>query len=225
MILRGQIDWTDWVGRIERKRTSLAHRREASARGLPGDFFTAVTYASFKLDEIEVTEAQIAAAAERGRTGRAIRSRLAQRIRNHIAILRHIESSLRNGATLVSETVIRWYTSISCGLSNSPLDDATAQRLDSLVARVNSPQLRLPAAMTEIAQLHNQLIVDPFVPSFNGILARLLLQFHLGRCGLPPVMFDPFADRKLPRDEHRLLKRLLERVEGSFEKLEASSPI
>jgi hypothetical protein len=61
------------------------------------------------------------------------------------------------------------------------------------------------------------MLADPVVPSFNGILARLLLRYHLGRCGLPPVLFAPDLDgagRLL--DEPRLLARLLELIHQSY---------
>ena len=204
------------------RRTRSNSSRRAAAGLLPPTFFTAVTFASFRLDSIEVTSTEVIDAVSRAAPPSGphahpiVRSRLTQRIRNHISILRHIESSLRHGAILLTETVIRWYTSISYGLSTAPLDEPTILRLDSVVQRVNSPQLRLQPAVTEIAHLHSQLISDPFVPSFNGILARLLLQFHLGRCGLPPVMFNPDADQKLPTHETRLLRRLLEMIEASY---------
>ena len=59
-------------------------------------------------------------------------------------------------------------------------------RLAALVERMNSPELRLQAGVQQVARLHAQLLADPLVPSFNGILARLLLRYHLGRCGLRP---------------------------------------
>ena len=128
-----------------------------------------------------------------------------------------IELSLRAGATLTSQTVLRWYTSISCGLSLAALDESSMARLENIVRRINSPQFRLQPAITEIARVHAQLNSDPLVPSFNGIVARLLLQYHLGRCGLPRVVFDDKADPALLTDEPRLLKRILEMVDAAYE--------
>ncbi|MGD0542532.1 MAG: hypothetical protein ABSB33_13545 [Tepidisphaeraceae bacterium] len=44
-----------------------------------------------------------------------------------------------------------------------------------------------------------------------------MLRYHLGRCGLPPVMFDPQSDEKLLGDEPRLLNRVLEVLNGSYD--------
>jgi hypothetical protein len=151
------------------------------------------------------------------------RSRSTQRIRNHVAILRRIEKSLRAGATLTSQSVVRWYTSISCGLSLASLDETSLTRLDNFLRRINSPQFRLQPAITEIAHVHAQLNADPLVPSFNGILARLLLQYHLGRCGLPRVQFDA-ADSAILKDEPRLLKRMLELVDSAYDMLSGNPP-
>jgi hypothetical protein len=152
-----------------------------------------------------------------GSAGRAFRSRSAQRIRNHVAILRSIDQALRIGQPLRSSAVLRWYTSISSGLSTTALDAATMTRLDLAVRRINSPQLRLQPAVQEIATLHASLLADPLVPSFNGILSRLLLHFHLGRCKLSPILFDPTEDPARMADERRLLAILLPLIQASLE--------
>ncbi len=113
--------------------------------------------------------------------------------------------------------VVRWYTSISGGLSLAALDETNIQRLNNVVHLINSPQFRLQPAIKEITHLHAQLLADPLVPSFNGILSRLLLRYHLGQCDLPPVMFDPQSDEKLLNDEPRLLNRVLEMLNGSYD--------
>jgi hypothetical protein len=87
---------------------------------------------------------------------------------------------------------------------------------------MNSPQLRLGPALREIATMHVLLLADPFVPGFNGILARLLLRYHLGRCGLPPVLFDPAADAAHLASEATLLPRLLDLITESYEATEAA---
>jgi hypothetical protein len=92
-------------------------------------------------------------------------------------------------------------------------------RLDQLVRRINSPHLRLQPAITEIARLHAQSLGDPLVPGFNGILVRLLLRYHLGRCGLPPVVFSPEVDQAAIENESILLGRLLEMIDESYDLL------
>jgi hypothetical protein len=183
----------------------------------PVAYLAAVTLSSFQLEGIPLNPAEVTQAVSHGAARKGFRSRSSQRIRNHVAILRRIEMSLRAGATLTSQTVIRWYTSISCGLSLAALDETNMARLDNVVRRINSPQFRLQPAITEIAHIHAQLNADPLVPSFNGILARLLLQYHLGRCGLPRVLFDASVDSTVMKDEPRLLRRILELVDSAYE--------
>jgi hypothetical protein len=217
LFVEGQrILWPAWLRTIERMRRLLSKSKSPRRAPLPVEYYAAITFASFRLDGIEVTEAQIAQALARGPASRGVRTRLTLRIRNHISILRRIEAAVRVGESLKGQTVIRWYTSISCGLSTTALDEGTIRRLDLVVRRINSPQLRLQPAMTELAQLHRQLLADPFVPSFNGILARLLLQYHLGRCGLPPVIFDPDDQTPAIPEEPKLLRRIMEMVECSY---------
>jgi hypothetical protein len=168
---------------------------------------------------MDVRQVQVEEALAHGAARRQVRSRLAQRIRNHAAILLYIECLLRRAGNLSVRMVVRWYTSISSGLSTAALDGGTLSRLESVVRRINSPQLRLQPALTEVARLHVQLRADPFVPSFNGILARLLLQYHVRRCGLPAVVLDPQADEKDARNENRILHSILRGVEASFDRM------
>ena len=123
---------------------------------------------------------------------------------------------LDKGTPLKGSDVVRWYTSVASGLSTTRLDDATAARLDGIVRQLNSPHLRLCPAVQDIARLHHEMLAEPIVPSFNGILARLLLRYHLGRCGLPPVLFVPGTDGDVMSDELRLLARLLERIDEAY---------
>lgn len=216
-----RIDWPRWLRVIQRKRR-IASKPDASRDTSrltppPADYFAIATLRSFQLEGIPLNQSEFTHAMARGWGTKALRSRTDQRVRNHVAILRRIESSLHAGVTLTSQTVLRWYTSISCGLSLAAPDATTMTRLENIVRRINSPQFRLQPAITEIAHVHAQLNSDPLVPSFNGILARLLLQYHLGRCGLPRVLFDPSADSNLLKDEPRLLKRILEMVEAAYE--------
>jgi len=212
-----RIDWPRWLRLIQRKRRLAARPETPHAPELGAEYFAAATLSSFQLDGIEVNPSEVTAAMTQGWSERVFRSRTSQRIRNHVAILRRIESSLRAGAAITSQTVVRWYTSISCGLSLASLEETNMVRLDNVVRRMNSPQFRLQPAITEIAHVHVQLNADPPVPSFNGILNRLLLEYHLGRCGLPRVTFNPAVDSSLLKDEPRLLRRILELVDSAYE--------
>ena len=94
--------------------------------------------------------------------------------------------------------------------------------LDGAVRQINCPSLNLRPAVEDVARRYHELIVNPVVPSFNGILARLLLDCHLYRCGLPPALFNPAQDRNLPADVPNLLRRLLDRIIESYEALLAA---
>jgi hypothetical protein len=215
-----RIDWTRWLRLLQRKRRMTSGPDPARAVPPPVEYFAAVTLSSFQLEGIPLNPTEVTRAVSQGVAGKGIRSRSTQRIRNHVAILRRIEKSLRAGAMLTSQSVVRWYTSISCGLSSAALDESNMTRLDNVVRRINSPQFRLQPAIKEIARVHAQLNSEPLVPSFNGILARLLLQYHLGRCGLPRVLFDASVDSTVLKDEPRLLKRILELVDSAYEMMQ-----
>jgi hypothetical protein len=216
----GGINWGGWLRAVERKRRQLLRAATSNGRQqLPAAYFARATYASFRLDGIDVTEHDVITALAAGRQRQALRSRAAQRIRNHVSILRHIESAVTIGESLKTPVVMRWYTTVGSGLINAGLSDGTMDRLDQVVRRINSPQLRLQPALIDVARLHVQLLTDPAVPSFNGILARLLLRYHLGRVGLPPVVFDPNTDAPKLLDDTMLLARLLELIDHSYELL------
>jgi hypothetical protein len=211
-----EVDWTRWLRAIERKR-SVAR---SAGVGIPASFNRQMTLSSFRLDGIDVTDADLDdAAARRTRARRSFASRQRQRLRNHMAILLSIARRLTRRQPLRVGQVVRWYTSVSAGLSMSSLDLPGMQRIESAVRRINSPQMRLQPAITEIARLHTDLLADPMFPSFNGILARLLLQVHLGHCGLPLVVFDPASDPPRLNDPALLLPRLLELIDTSFDRL------
>lgn len=212
------IDWPQWLRETERARRLL--EREASdgrrtTTPWPGYFITA-TDASFRLDGLALPAPDLSAAMSRGWAARGFGSRQQQRARNHVAILGRIERLLRSATALKPGDVVRWYTSIASGLSTAQLDDANAARLDGIVQQVNSPHLRLGPAVQGIAHLHYEMLTEPVVPSFNGILARLLLRYHLGRCGLPPVLLVPETDSAVMLSETHLLPRLLERIAESY---------
>jgi hypothetical protein len=165
-----------------------------------------------------VTEGEVREALGPGSDRAGLRARQALRLRNHAAILHRIENDLALGAALTGDDVLRWYVAMSAGLSTTALDQAAAARVDEVVRRVNAPQLRLGPALREVARTHVQLLADPLVPSFNGILARLLLRYHLGRCGLPAVVFDPQVDARRT-DAEAMLRRLMELLEVSFDQM------
>jgi len=215
----GEIDWPRWLRLVERKRRLTGRGGHRRASALPDAILQLGTLASFRLEGIDVDDATTLAALKPGRDHNHFRSRLAMRIRNHVAIMHRIERGLHHGEPLKTAAVVRWYTLIASGLSITSLDEPTMSRLDQLVRRINSPHLRLQPAVQEIARLHAQALADPLVPGFNGILARLLLRYHLGRCGLPPVVFHPETDGPVLTDESTLLGRLLELIDESYDLL------
>ena len=214
---RGATDVKQLLRALERKRRAAARVAPQPAPNgpFPG-YYERYTYMSFRLDGLDVSEAEVREALAHGAAALACRTCQARRIRNHAAILRQIERLLRDGRALTGNDVIRWYTLVACGLSGGPIDQQTPWRLDRIVSAMNSPQLRLGPALRDIAAVYLRLLSDPFVPGFNGILARLLLRYHLGRCGLPPVLFDP-ADAAAPAGEAALLPKLLELILESYE--------
>ena len=194
----------------------LVRRRAALADPLPADYLERATCVSFRMDGVELDNAEFRAAL--ARVGpRGCRSRAAQRVRNHVAILRRIESLLARTQPLQVSDVVRWYTSIASGLSSGGIADAALARIDRVVSAVNSPRLRFWPAVKEVTALHVNLLTDPFVPGFNGILARLLLRYHMGRCGLPPVVFDPETDPPRLTSVAKLEPRLLELITRSYD--------
>ena len=244
----GPIDWAFWLRLIERKRRMMSRvvssfdainpapmpapdapalraRREVQPLH-SGRFFDASdvvneTYCSFRLDGWDVTPQQVSEALLQsvGRPRPELRSRQAQRLRNHASILHHIESSLRLGEPLKPHVVVRWFTTLSSGLSASGLDDAVLVRLDQVVRKINSPQLRLQPALQEITRLHAQLMSEPLMPGYNGIVCRLLLRYHLGRCNLPRVTFDPTLDATVLTEPESLLARLLRLIDQSYDRM------
>ena len=199
----GDADWSQALRRLERKRRSLDRAPPGGPSAvanaslpLPPDYYARATWSTFRLEGIDVHRDEVRAALAQTSAGHALRSRQSQRLRNHAAILHHIETDLRQNLPLSTDGVIRWYAAIGAGLSTTSLSHAATGRLDETVRRINSPQLRLAAAIPEIAALHVALLADPLVPSFNGILTRLLLRYHLGRCNLPAIIFDPAADAR-----------------------------
>lgn len=212
-----EVDWPRWLRGIERKRRVLAGKSPSNDL-----LIREATLSSFRLEGIDASDADIEAAVTRTRNRRLFRSRQRTRIRNHLAILLSIERLLRKREALKASHVLRWYTVIGSGLSTASLALPGMIRIESVVRRINSPQMRLQPAILEIAKLHCDLLADAMFPSFNGILARLLLRVHLGHCGLPPVVFDPAIDGQRFGDANLLLPRLLELIDRSLDRLLAN---
>ena len=212
-----EIDWDKWTRHIESRRRRLAKAHPFEGTLTSRAYLAEATYVSFRLDGLDVSETEVATAVATGVTRRIFRSRQAQRVRNHVALLREIDAQVLSGEALMPESVVRWYTSISCGLCPADPAEATQSRLIEQIHRINFPELRLSGAIQEIAKVHRGLLVDPLVPSFNGILSRLLLRHHLGRCGLPPIFFHPDTPTTALTHERILLPLLMELVENSYE--------
>jgi hypothetical protein len=213
-----------WLRLIERKRRLL--QRTQSVGGappveIPDNCYALATYSSFKIEGIAITQEEVVEglSPRRAAAQRKFRSRNVQRIRNHVAILLTIEQALRLGQPLKTSAVLRWYTSISSGLSTTALGAEPMGRLEQFARRINSPQLRLQPALQEIAQTHTELIADPLFPSFNGILARLLLRYHLGRCSLPFVIFDDAISTDVFVRPQSLTLQLLVAIDQSYDLL------
>jgi len=208
-------EWQRWSRAIEIKRRRTQGIDIARVFG-SRDNLSRATYADFRIEGLEVEEGQVCAALAVGIERRVFRPRQAQRFRNYAAIHHHIAKMLRAGQELEAGAVVRWYTSISCGLCPGELADSAQQRLGEMLHWINAPEFRLQSATHQIVHLHVQLMADPLVPSFNGILARLLLRFHLGRCGFPPVIFDPATSFLLLRQERTFLPLLMQSIEQSY---------
>jgi hypothetical protein len=222
---RSRADGGGSLRRIERMRRALGRENgDGSGNGTaplpmaPAEYYVRATWVSFVLEGLEVSEEEVREALDPGSDRAGLRARQNLRLRNHAAILHRIENDLAQGLPLTGDGVLRWYVAMSAGLSTTGLDQATAARLDEVVRRVNAPQLRVGAALREVAETHVRLLGDALVPSFNGILARLLLRYHLGRCGLPAVVFDPqFDGRRVGADG--MLRRLMELLEVTYDRL------
>lgn len=214
-----QVDWEPWLRSIEQKRRLLS--RSGSSRPpryLSPDFYHHATFISFGLEGLATTREEINSALSSGARGKAFRTRQRQRIRHHVAALRSAQRLLRQNQPLQSDTVVRWYASISCGLCTARLDEHTLHRLDQTVRQVNSPAMRLRTAVENVACLHQRLLSDPFVPAFNGILARLLLHYHLGRSGLPCALLDPVRIPASSDDGNAMLRWVMAIVFNGFDR-------
>lgn len=227
---RSATEWPALLRRVERKRRALERDQDgadpADANPIPSppdEYYLHATWSSFRLEGLDVSADELQDALAPGADRPTLRTRQSLRLRNHAAILHRIENDLHQGLPLTSDGVLRWYVGISAGLSTTSLDQQTEARLDEVVRRVNSPQLRLQPALQEAAATHLRLLADPLVPSFNGILARLLLRYHLGRCKLPAIVWDPAVDAR-PRDAQTMLRRLVELLDESYDRVLRARP-
>lgn len=220
---RAAVDWAAWTRRIERLRRLDRCDAMLRAWALRLDTRCAQTAASFHLDGIPLDEQTIRAFCRRGGAARPVRTRLSLRLRNHVAILAVIRRMLDRQQPLEPGDVLRWYTSVSSGLCTTMPAEPKIDRIRSIVRRLNSPHLLLRPAVTEIAELHCEVLADELVPSFNGILARLLLAYQLGRCALPPVILAPQLDHWRRVTPARVALRLLEAVHRSLAR--AAQPV
>ena len=208
-----EIDWDKWSRHVDTRRRRLGKLHPFDGLFSTRNYLATATYASFRLEGLEISETEMTSALAIGPARRPFRSRQAQRIRNHVVALRQIDAQVISGEPLIPQKFIRWYTSISCGLCPGDLADAAQERLAEQIHRINFPELRLSGAIQEITRLHQALLADPLVPSFNGILSRLLLRFHLGRCGLPPILFPADTPTTALTSERLLLPLLMELIE------------
>jgi hypothetical protein len=211
-------EWTNFVRVIERKRHLLS-RAVAFGGDRPAepDQLIAATVGSFQLEGLDVSEQMVDISMARHSRRRDMRSGQVQRVRNHVGILYRIDRSLAMREPMKVPTLIRWYASVGCGLCTTAPDESAVGRLELIVRRINSPRLRLQSALGEIARLHCELLSDKLFPAFNGILARLMLRYHLGRCRLPAVILAP-TDASAIHDPAKFLRRLLERLDESFQR-------
>lgn len=197
-------DLASLIHQIERRRRRYAlPRREELA------FLGKTTLSSLRMEGLQVAEADVVEALLKGGVQGDLRPRRAQLVRNHVAIQFQIERCIRNGVPLKPSAVLGWYASLCSGRPATGIDAGGMSCLEEVCRQVNSPPMQLQAAIADIAALHCRLLQDPLVPSFNGILARLLLRYHLGRCALPSVLFDEQTDQIRQPDQRRIYARLI----------------
>ena len=162
---------------------------------MPRPFLVDATHASFAIEGIRASLEQVARAVGHQQRVRAFRSPLTHRIRAHAAILRCCERLIASERPLRLDHVVRWYTGLSAGVTSTPIESADVRaRVECVVIRLNAPTSRLANAIGEAVALYHDLLRDPVVPGYNGIVARLMLNLQLGRSGLLPVIVDPAGD-------------------------------
>lgn len=182
---------------------------------MPLPFVADATSASFHIDGIAVTLDQVTRALGHRQSVRAFRSPTSHRLRVHAAMLRCCERMILQRRPLRGIQLYRWYAGLSAGLGVARGSPDQSRRFEDVVARVNFSTPSLSFAVGQSVTLYNELLAEPIVPSYNGILARLLLNLHLGRSGLLPVIIEPAGDEPAVQrlDEPTLLRLLLRRYE------------
>jgi len=179
-------------------------------------FVEKATHVSFELEGIVLPPGSVRAGLC-GKSGRVqMRPRMVQRIRSHGAVLLQIERMIKSRRSTNVLGLVGWYTTFSAGLCSAGLDEQSMRALSDVVHRINTPPHRVQAVIDEAARLHVQLLREPAVPSFPGILARLVLHAQLGRCGLPPVIFDPAVDRAAFEKPAELAARITKLIERAY---------
>jgi hypothetical protein len=207
-------DLSDWVRIIDRAK----HRVGRPVWRLDDPRLFHFTHVSFCLEQLDLPRHETERVIARSYTHRGFRSRLSARLRNHAAILLRIERLLASGRDLRVDHLLQWYAGISAGLCSAMPAGPKIERLQQVLRRVNSPHMRIGSAVTEIASLHYEALTDALVPSFHGIIARLLLHYQLGRCGLLPPAFRP-EDVGRFRSGAETQRCIMQRVADAYEKL------
>lgn len=174
-----------------------------------------IAMASLQLEGMNIAEADVVEALLKNGVRGDLRSRQAQLIRNHVAIQLRIELSLRRGEPLKPAMVLGWYISLCTGLPLGGLPLHRMRRLEEVCRRVNSPPMQLESAVNDIARLYCNLISDPLVPSFNGVMVRLVMRYHLGRCSLPQVLLREELAGARDGDEQRAYGAMVMLLEDS----------
>jgi hypothetical protein len=204
------VELAAWSRNVER----LRHQKAKNPVTLDHAWIEAFTWSSFRLDGILMPREHVTLALGHRSRPREFRSRLGQRVRNHAAIVLRLERQMKRNMPLRADQVLGWYALISSGLSTTALAACKNERLVQVVARINAPNFRLGLAVHEIVTLHLEILRDELVPGFNGILARLLLTAHLGRCGLRPVILDP--DAAFLDDDNAFLREVMRRIQQAY---------
>ena len=83
--------------RIERKKSILDRAGTFHVRQLPDDYYARITFASFRLEGIDLTDQDVWEALAHQRQRPVLRSRLGQRLRTHAAILHRPKPTAAGG--------------------------------------------------------------------------------------------------------------------------------
>lgn len=208
---------SELLRQIERKRKLLVGISTSWRHSL--EFHGRSTLVSLRLEGMHISESEVVEALLKGGVRGDLRSRQTQMIRNHVAILLTQDLALQRQIPLSPATVLGWHAALCAGLPTPAMAETTLRRLEHVCRQVNSPPMRLQAAISNIADLHFRLLQDPLVSSFNGVISRLLLHYHLSRCDLPQVIFHQQADRLGFTDEHQLFLRLVVLIAARLDEL------